>query len=56
MFNYLYKASNGVIELSEIEDIVNKFEVMGDSILTELASKTREITTPTINLNSKFNR
>lgn len=56
MFEYLYNASNGVIDPSEIEDVITVFENSKDTVLTNLANKTKEMLKLTINLDSGFSK
>jgi hypothetical protein len=62
MFIRLYEISNGVIDESDVVDIIKMYESTGDEVLVSLANKTRNsiMTSPSFdkkdyNDNKSFN-
>lgn len=56
MFKYLYKASNGVVEFNEIEDVLKMFQASGDLVLGELANNTLTMVSMPDNLDFGFSK
>ena len=53
MFIRLYEISNGVIDESDVVDIIKMYESTGDEVLVSLANKTRNSIMPSPSFDKK---